>query len=504
MQRSDLDAVAQLFSLANDGVDDSVWAQRFQEHIAKTMRQHSDNLTLQAGAIDQRLEVLRARLRLNEVVSERLEFRVARLDPELAEALQGLRTANFHLIDAALAPSEKQLPEASSSIGARAPAAMARRAGLAEDAKVQMRTPSPPIAENVMESVENISSRPPSGSQDQHPTGNKDRAAVGSNRPGKELSLRQLRSIIGSVYASKAAKDSRCIEQGEPLGTMEQHLYSWLSKRYHVQQLVEEWACAVLMSVQQWSAKECDVAVFGKILHNSLAESFAIVQDTLRATVQTHLRANLEERNSTATEAQLDELWRTWMRHSVPFSVCEKVVRHMYNELDSEKVLKRLRPVMAAASAAAHQEALDALSAPIGSLGVLSTYNALDPDQQKAVGYKDLLNTLLTFQMNITEAFLSDFRRFFMELDTDDDGILSGSELHELCCRIATLEGHLSSGVAAAAAQALQEAKTAATRAISELAAHRATYSESVELLTGLVGARWVATGGQLQEAPAG
>jgi len=87
--------------------------------------------------------------------------------------------------------------------------------------------------------------------------------------------------------------------------------------------------------------------------------------------------------------------------------------------------------------------------------------------------------------MQLTETFLADFVQIFNEVDADDDGVVSGPQLHELARRLAATEDLSCSEKAKGV---LEEAHVVALSAIQGY--RRATFSECVELLTGLISAR--------------
>jgi len=292
---------------------------------------------------------------------------------------------------------------------------------------------------------------------------------ISTNGPGKDLTLRMLRDIIHSVYASKAQHDLKCQQEKETTETMEQHLYSYLGKRYGLKSVIQEWASSIFRAIKKIAPRENDVAVFGKILQNTLAESFPSVQDQLRQTVQNFLRSNLEERHARRPQAEIEALWRARVRCGVPLTECEEVVKYMYNDSDSEEIMQRL--------AYASQNASDR-SEP------------LSPD---SVSMKDTMQVLLFFQMGLTEAFLSDFVEIFRKVDTSGDGVLSYQSLEELIRQVGYVEpfqGNIDEEGYAVENTVLTEAKATAHTAIRRFR-KGATFSQCVELLTGLISARW-------------
>jgi len=288
---------------------------------------------------------------------------------------------------------------------------------------------------------------------------------AGASRPGKDLTLRQLRDIMLSVYSSKAQHDLRCQETKEPTETMEQHTYSFLGKRYGLKSVIQEWASAIFRAIQRFASKECDVAVFGKILQNTLAESFPAVQDTIRSTVHQLLRQQLEARHPQRPQAEIENLWRARSRNGVPIAECEEVIRYMYNDNDAQAVLGRLQ--FAAENATQDSE----------------------PLTPGSVRYKDLMQVLLSFQMNLTEAFLADFVRIFKQVDSNNDGIVDSAQLEELVRRVGQVDGIETNSPASTV---LMEAKAATANSIRKF--RRATFSQCVDLFTGLISARWAAT----------
>lgn len=297
-----------------------------------------------------------------------------------------------------------------------------------------------------------------------HATSALNGAQVSASRPGKDLSLRQLRHIMNSLYESKAQHDVRCNELKEPNETMEQHLYGFLSRRYGVRSVVQEWAQALFRAINRWSPQECDVAVFGKILQNTLAESFSAVQDTLRASVAMLLKKHVQMKNAHRPQSELDAIWRGRLSRGVPYVECEQVVKYMYNERDSDAVLHRVRK--AVAEWAENPKA-----------------------ESESVRYRDLVQILLRFQMELTEGFLADFVKTFADVDSDEDGIVNQQELAELVNRLVIDINLNQDSSLNQASSTLNEARLQVSAAIRPYS--RATFSECVDIFTGMISARW-------------
>lgn len=289
-------------------------------------------------------------------------------------------------------------------------------------------------------------------------------AQLSANRPPKDLSLKQLKLVMEALYESKAFHDKRCTELKQPTETMQQHFSVFLLKRYGVKSIAQEWEKTIFRAITRWGQQDCDVAVLGKILQNSLAESFRKIQESLRSSVLTLLKKELQTQNKIQKQAEVDALWREKSQKGVPVAECETVVAHLYNEHDSAVVLHRVR--RAAAEWAEQPKA-----------------------EPNSVRYRDLVQILLRFQMDLTEGFFSDFARTFEEVDQDEDGIVSQVEMDDLLNKLLVDINLISDNASVAARNTLNEAKLELQTVIQTC--RRATFSECADMFTGVVSARW-------------
>lgn len=537
MQQNDLKTVAQLFEKAGAGDTgsgkDDFWERRFEEFVDNAMAEHAARLKQVSGSgAGEKREVWRARQALYGIVEERLDARFKELDADAAEASRQLRDTQAKIFQevlagsgsgvglgggmpmtpanstsgiAAFAAARRAASDSNSSIGrtsvtsrerrGASPSRSAAMTGLTDligfddmtEASVSPSTTIRPAFDKVWGTSNTTMRGGPAslgaGPQEAGLTkphavdihsyssmhqrslylkGNslpKDHAVT---RPGKSLSLRQIRDIMNAVYASKAQYDIKCQEQRERTETMEQHLYSFLGKRYGLKSVIQEWSTSIFRAIQKFAPTESDVAVFGKILQNTLAESFPSVQDQLRQTVQQLLRSQLEDRHPHRPQAEIEALWRARSRCGVPLPECEEVVRYMYNDVDSDEIVLRLRYAAA--------------NAPQDS----------DPLTPDAVRLKDIMQILLSFQMSLTEAFLSDFVNIFRQVDMNNDGVLGFDALEDLVRQVGTVKD-VEPGTPAGTV--LMEAQ-ATTYTVVRRFKQGGTFSQCVDIFTGLISAR--------------
>lgn len=290
-----------------------------------------------------------------------------------------------------------------------------------------------------------------------------------------QLSIQHLLEIMQSVYDSKDEHNVRCKERGEHVQTMEQHFYFYLTRRYGNKSAVQEWASGIYRLIQRYSQKDCQVAVFGKVLQNRLSETFPQVLSTLRSKVHELLREQMEMRSRDRSQAEFDSLWQSFLEGNTPERCCvsisdvQYIVSELYNGDDSKEVTDRMLQLC--------------------SNNDFNFNQAIRPDH---IRLRDVCQVLYKFQMNITEAFLADFITMFRKADTlynsdkmGINGVLNQQQLDELIQCLSFIEELPEASIV------LAEARDKVKTQVRSL--QRATFSQCVDLFGVLINARWEA-----------
>lgn len=95
----------------------------------------------------------------------------------------------------------------------------------------------------------------------------------------------QLLELIKDIMKSKKEHDRRNSKSGIPRETMEQFLYTYLTNKYGLKNLVIEWASTIISMISQFSSSSTDILLFGKMLRNEVDEEFYEVHTTVKKTV---------------------------------------------------------------------------------------------------------------------------------------------------------------------------------------------------------------------------
>lgn len=291
------------------------------------------------------------------------------------------------------------------------------------------------------------------GALDVGPDGSVASATGAAGVTVKELSLKQLKSTVEAVYASKRRFDAKCAKAKLPRETLEQHMYTFLNHQYGLRKLIVKHAAAVVDAVNRFSPEDNDVCVFGQIMRNEVEEKFVETQAGLKSTVRDLLRVFLKAKNAHKTDSVVDRLLRQRTDTVVFREEWVDMVRYMYKAEDADILCRILDEVIAsdprASARLRHFKAVQSGKDEVAAEGAELIGEAGGPrrnvaKQRKeaeihreavekgAINYSALLKTMLDFQLRGHQKFLEKFRRVFSHVDSDSNGIVSEPEYRRL------------------------------------------------------------------------
>ena len=230
----------------------------------------------------------------------------------------------------------------------------------------------------------------------------------------KVLTQRQLRDCIEEIYASKSKYDIKCAETHLPRETMEQHMYTHLNQKYGLKHIILEWATAIIQGIKKFSAEDNDVAVFGKILRNEIDEEFRFVQRQLKETVHELLRVYVKGKLPLKSDEEINNIVKRKTTSTLAEEEWIDIVKYMYNNEDAVSLIMRVRDILKQKDQPRRRQT--------------SRRGAAADDKPPQIGYAEFLRTLLDFQLEGHERFLSRFVRVFKQHDTDRNGVVNEQE----------------------------------------------------------------------------
>ena len=172
----------------------------------------------------------------------------------------------------------------------------------------------------------------------------------------KRWSLKQLKDVIEDVCDAKAANDARAAKHKQPRETMHQHLYTFLNHKFGVKSIIAEWATSIVAAADKFADVDCEVAVFGRVLHNLVDEEFRNEQKVIVATVRELLRSYLRSQRPHANDDEIADALAAKTRGDLAEDEWLDMVRFMYGRKDSATIIERMRAVQSEVVEAAWRE----------------------------------------------------------------------------------------------------------------------------------------------------
>jgi len=106
-----------------------------------------------------------------------------------------------------------------------------------------------------------------------------------------------MKDLIKDIYNSKVNFDKKCLENGKPKETLEQHMYTYLNHKYGLKSLIIEWASSIINAIKIYGSEDIEIYLFGKILRNELDEESRLILIKLQENISQLLEFYLKSKN---------------------------------------------------------------------------------------------------------------------------------------------------------------------------------------------------------------
>ncbi|KAM3129000.1 hypothetical protein pb186bvf_018917 [Paramecium bursaria] len=234
----------------------------------------------------------------------------------------------------------------------------------------------------------------------------------------RPISMKQLRDLINEICESKVKQDQKAYDQ--PRETMEQHLHSFLTKKYGLKNLAIEWATAIIYALQKYAPFDADAMVFAKILQNEFDEDFKFHMEQFKVEFCQGFKKLLRIKYPLKHQADIKKLLDEKMNNSVEYDEALELVKLGVGE-DYKDIFNKLQQAQQKQS-------------PKKVDKNLSRSERLEKEKQLKSQYDFylLLNLVLEYHIKQYEQKLRIFVTIFKKYDKDNDGIITQSEFIEI------------------------------------------------------------------------
>jgi hypothetical protein len=182
------------------------------------------------------------------------------------------------------------------------------------------------------------SSKSPSKSVPRSATKKEEESTMVKVQGIKALTPNQLRDTIVDIMHTKKDFDAKNAQSGLPRETMEQYLYTYLTKKYGLKNIVVAWATSIITMIGEHSKTDNLVLTFGKILRNEVEEEFFYEQEKSIKTSRKLLESYLRTKYPLKSIGELKKLVQEITEGLISKQQCIDVVSYLYSGNDVKAV----------------------------------------------------------------------------------------------------------------------------------------------------------------------
>jgi hypothetical protein len=162
-----------------------------------------------------------------------------------------------------------------------------------------------------------------------------------TNRP-QIISLKALKDFINELYLSKSQYDIKCRQLKLPKETLEEHMYTFLNKKYGLKNLIIEWVKNVINGIKTYSKKDSIVLLFGKIIKNEQEEDARFIIQKVSESIEELLLYYIKRQNPLKP---LDEIKNIFEQKKKSFLLEEEwkgIIYSIYEKNEAEIIEKKI------------------------------------------------------------------------------------------------------------------------------------------------------------------
>ena len=227
----------------------------------------------------------------------------------------------------------------------------------------------------------------------------------------RDMTIRQLLETINDIYNSKLENDRKLTQNHQQKLTMEQFLYHYLNNKYGLKNLVIEYASGIIQGIKDFSKKNSEVLLFGKILRNEIEEKEILIIAKLKETINEFLIFYYKNKFQYKSKAEIDNLVKKCKISMLNEEQWKNIVAYLFsdNENDLNNLMEKIQKY-------------------------IDKNNNIDKNQKykNSISYQKFIQLVIDYQIKLRNIYLKNFNHIFKTIDTNHDGIISDYEFTKL------------------------------------------------------------------------
>ena len=164
----------------------------------------------------------------------------------------------------------------------------------------------------------------------------------GNSERRQLISLRTLKELINEIYISKENYDIKCEQYKLPKETLEEHMYTFLNKRYGLKNLIIEWAKNIIAGIKYYSKKDSIVLLFGKIMRNEQEEKARFIIQKVTESIEELLLYYIKRQNPLKLIDDINKIFNQKKNSELFEEEWKGIIYTIYEKEEAEEIEKKI------------------------------------------------------------------------------------------------------------------------------------------------------------------
>ena len=156
------------------------------------------------------------------------------------------------------------------------------------------------------------------------------------------ISLKTLKDLINEIYISKENYDIKCEQYKIPKETLEEHMYTFLNKKYGLKNLIIEWAKNIIAGIKYYSKKDSIVLLFGKIMRNEQEEKARYIIQKLSESIEELLLYYIKRQNPLKLMDDIETIFQQKKNSELLEEEWKGIIYTIYEKKEAEEIEKKV------------------------------------------------------------------------------------------------------------------------------------------------------------------
>ena len=270
------------------------------------------------------------------------------------------------------------------------------------------------------------------------------------------ITLKTMKEIINEIYNSKVIYDKKCKDNKLPIETMEQHMYTFLNKKYGLKNLVIDWARNIINGIKEYSKIDSTVLLFGKIMRNEQEEDSRFIIQKLIDSISDLLLCYIKSNNPLKSIKEIDKMVKDKKNSELFEEEWKGIIYNIYEESEAKEIENKIENYINKKFQLKKEEVLkkyqlsrknnnndyiydisgkgdkQLIINSNNKISRMEKYYLLTQTAENTILFNDFLKIVLNYHIKFRDKQLKNFVILFKRIDTDKNGILNEEEFSEL------------------------------------------------------------------------